>query len=162
VKVNLQSTTFLYVMAHPISGFPLYPLSSDASELTCRTLLKPQLGQILLKTGGLQHAHCDEMHVYDLTRQSGLVWSVGKGPPGAIVASENTPSLLLRAKTTPVKQSIWFPFVTSVTRPLDQTGRQRFCHHDQQHHHGRNQGGCLSSCDQEFVHLCTLPGFLMR
>jgi len=86
--VNLQATKLVYVMAYPISGFPLYPLSSKRARANLshgararyspsgiiadgRTLANLS-ARLCRPTVGLRRARfCNEMHVCPQPRKGG-------------------------------------------------------------------------------------------
>jgi hypothetical protein len=99
VTVNLQATKLVYVMAYPISGFPLYPLSSKRARANLshgararyspsgiiadgRTLANLS-ARLCGPTVGLRRARfCNEMHVYNLTRHSDFCLECWQGTAG--------------------------------------------------------------------------------
>lgn len=87
MRVNLQATKFVYVMAYPIYGFPLYPLGSKRARLNLSHGSRARYSSAGIITDGksldnlsprlcmptvrLRCARfCNQMHVYNLTRQS--------------------------------------------------------------------------------------------
>ena len=87
MTVNLQATKFVYVMAYPITGFPLGPLSSKRARANLShgsrakysssgiiaggKSLDNLSARLCRRTVGLRRARfCNEMHVYYPTRHS--------------------------------------------------------------------------------------------